>query len=147
MNELITRDELPPCSPEDVKAMDDLMDEVKKLPQVMIAVDHFIHAGMYVRTCFIPAGYVIVGALIKVPTVLIVNGHCKVTVGSRVKMIDGYVVLKAGGGRRQAFLAIDDTYVTMQYATKAETVEQAEREFTDEYDLLQTNNKGDVCQV
>lgn len=138
--ELIQTGHLPPCSKDDLKVMDEVIERVKQLPEIEIKIDHFIHAGLYVRTCFIPAGCVIVGALIKVPTVVEVSGKCKVTVGAMTKLIDGYVVLKAEAGRRQAFLAIEDTYVTMTFPTHAKTVKDAEKEMTDEYELLTTNN-------
>lgn len=138
--ELILTGHLPPCSKDDLKVMDEVIERVKQLPEIEIKIDHFIHAGLYVRTCFIPAGCVIVGALIKVPTVVEVSGKCKVTVGAMTKLIEGYVVLKAEAGRRQAFLAIEDTYVTMTFSTKAKTVKDAEKEMTDEYELLTTNN-------
>ena len=139
--DLIQTGHLPPCSKDDLSLMNEVIERVKQLPKVEIKIEHFIHAGMYVRTCFIPAGCVIVGALIKVPTVVEVCGKCMVTVGSMTKLIDGYVVLKADAGRRQAFLALEDTYVTMTFTTKVKTVSEAEKEFTDEYELL-TTNKG-----
>lgn len=141
MNEMIVTGQLPTLSKEDMEVMDDVIAEVKKLPPVDISVEQFFHAGMYVRTCFIPAGCVIVGALIKIPTVVHVSGHCKVSVGSKTAEINGFMALKADAGRRQAFLAIEDTCVTMSFATQAKSFSEAEKEFTDEYELL-TTTKG-----
>lgn len=136
---IIPVDNLPPCSKDDLAVMDKVIEEVKKCPEVDILVEHFIHAGIYSRTCLIPAGCVIVGALIKIPTVVQVCGRCKVTVGSKAKFIDGFAVLRASAGRRQAFYAEEDTYVTMSFATKTTDVKEAEKEFTDEFELLTTN--------
>ena len=141
MNEMIVTGRLPALSDEDLEVMNDVIAEVKKLPPIDISVEQFFHAGIYVRTCFIPAGCVIVGALIKIPTVVQVSGHCKVSIGSKTAVIDGVVTLKADAGRRQAFLALEPTYVTMSFATKAKTFAEAEKEFTDEYELL-TTTKG-----
>jgi hypothetical protein len=50
--------------------------------------------------------------------------------------VQGYAVLPASAGRKQAFVAQADTRLTMVFPTSAKTVEQAEREFTDEIYLL-----------
>ena len=39
-------------------------------PQVAIQTTHHFHAGLYSRTIRIPAGVMITGALIKIPTLL-----------------------------------------------------------------------------
>ena len=101
------------------------------MPEVEIPVDHFLWAGCYARTCFVKAGEVIAGALIKIPTIVIVQGVCKVVVGSDVELIEGYKVLRGMDGRRQFFSALEDTYITMLFATNAKNVEEAEKEFTD----------------
>ena len=118
---------------------------VLDLPEGEIQVDHFLWAGCYARTCLVKAGEVIAGALIKIPTIVIVQGVCKVVVGSKVELIEGYKVLKGMDGRRQFFSALEDTYITMLFATNAKTVEEAEKEFTDEWQLL-TNNREELCQ-
>ena len=110
------------------------------LPEVPIEVDHFLWAGCYVRTILLKAG-----AFIKIPTVVIVSGDCKVVVGDHLEEISGYSVLKGMEGRRQVFSAFEDTYITMFFASNASTVEEAEKEFTDEWQLL-TNNREELCQ-
>ena len=105
-------------------------------PQVDIATHHVIHGGMYARTIQIPAGVVLTGAEIKLATVLIVSGHVQVTVGDETRELAGYHVLAASNGRKQAFLAMADTHLTMIFPSRAESVEEAEREFTDESDRL-----------
>lgn len=106
------------------------------LPQVDIATHHVIHGGMYARTICIPAGVVLTGAQIKLATVLIVSGHVRVTVGEETRELEGYHVLAASAGRKQAFLALADTHLTMVFPSRAACVEDAEREFTDESDRL-----------
>lgn len=107
-----------------------------ELPQVGIKTRHQFHAGMYQRTVFIPAGVKITGVPIKIPTSLILCGDAEVFLGYEWVRYTGYCELPASAGRKQAFNAIKDTYLTMMFATKARTVEAAEREFTDEYDML-----------
>lgn len=111
------------------------------MPQVDLPVSHALHAGMYHRTIIIPAGVAITGALIRVPTLLIVSGHCEVFTGTNVATLRGHHVLQAEAGRKQVFLAHADTHLTMIFPTAAVTVEEAEDEFTGEADRLQSRQK------
>lgn len=120
---------------------------MRHLPQVDIPTDHVIHGGMYARTIFIPAGVVLTGVLIRVPTMLIFNGHATVNAGDEPVTLTGYHVLAASAGRRQAFLAHGDTWLTMIFATKAATVAEAEDEFTNEAHLLLSRNADAQNQV
>lgn len=106
------------------------------LPQVDIATDHVLHAGMYARTICIPAGVVLTGAEIKIATVLIAHGHFRVTVGDHTAELAGYHVLPASAGRKQAFMALSDTHLTMLFTTSATSVEEAEEQFTNEAERL-----------
>ncbi len=108
----------------------------RQMPQVEIQTTHSIHAGVYARTCLIPAGVRITGALIKIPTTVIVSGDVTVFVGEGSVRLSGYHVIEAQAGRKQVFTAHADTFVTMLFATGAATVEEAENEFTDEADML-----------
>lgn len=115
-----------------------------ELPQIDLPIQHNLHAGMYARTVTVPAGMVITGALIKIPTLLIVDGHCDVFTGAETVVLEGRHVIQASANRKQAFLAHTDTHLTMLFPTSATTVEQAENEFTDEADMLQTRRpQGD----
>jgi len=118
-----------------------------ELPQVGIATNHLLHAGLYARTICIPAGVALTGALIRVPTVLIVSGHCSVCVGEGTLTLTGYHVLAASAGRKQAFYAHADTTLTMVFATRATTVAEAEDEFTDEAHLLFSRKPGAVNHI
>lgn len=109
---------------------------VLELPQTAIFTEHVIHGGMYARTVMIPAGTMITGALVKTPTTLIVNGDCTVYIGDGTIEVSGYNVIPASAGRKQAFLAHTDTWLTMMVATDAKNVDEAERFFTDESHLL-----------
>lgn len=106
------------------------------LPQVEIQTDHVLHAGVYTRTVMVPAGVVITGVLVKIPTVVIVAGEAIVYGEQGAMPLSGYTVLQAAAGRKQAFVAVTDIHITMTFATSAQTVEEAEAEFTDETDLL-----------
>jgi hypothetical protein len=118
-----------------------LESEMLKMPQVNIETRHVIHGGMYARSITIPAGVVLTGALIKVATLLIVTGHTTVYIGEETRELQGCNVIPASGGRKQVFVAHADTELTVIFPTTARTVEEAEREFTDEYDLLASHQE------
>lgn len=116
-------------------------------PQIPIITDHVLHGGMYARTVMVPAGVMIIGVLVKVPTVLIVQGDVRVYIGDDVVELTGYNVLPASAGRKQAFLADTDTWLTMILPTPAKDIEQAERDFTDEFDDLASHRDVDLNYV
>lgn len=117
-----------------VEAIDEV---VRSVPQVGIATQHVLHAGVYTRTICIPAGTILTGALIKIATTLTVCGHVVVLIGEDEAVeINGYRVLAASAGRKQAYIAYADTWLSMAFRTDARTVEEAEEQFTDEADKL-----------
>lgn len=120
------------------------------MPQINLPVSHALHAGMYHRTITIPAGVALTGALIKIPTLLIVDGDCEVFTGAEVATLKGHNVLQCQPHRKQVFLAHADTHLTMIFPTQATTVEESENEFTDEAAMLQSrlcNENGEnSCQ-
>lgn len=117
------------------------------LPQVNIATSHVLHAGMYTRTIMIPAGVMLTGALIKIATILIVSGHAHVFLDDETAEINGYRVLAASQNRKQAFVAVTDTYLTMLFKSEADTHTQAENEFTDEPDILMSRKDGAINKI
>ena len=119
----------------------------RDLPQVEISTDHVLHGGMYGRTICIPAGVVLTGVFIRVPTLLVFDGNATVNAGDDTTTLVGYHVLAASAHRRQAFLAHADTRLTMVFATQAKTVAEAEAEFTDEAHLLFSRKPGAVNRI
>lgn len=115
---------------------------VGSLPQTELSTRHLIHAGMYARTITIPADMVMTGVFIKIPTTLIVQGDVHMCVDDGVVELNGYNVLPASAGRKQAFITRSEVHMTMLFATGAKTVEQAEAEFTDEVDILVSRRDG-----
>ena len=131
-----TRPAIAPMTPEAIDKVRHLEARTAELEQVEIPTDHVLHGGMYARTIKIPAGVLLTGAHIKRTTMLVISGHVTVFVGEGSIEIAGYQVLPASAGRKQAFLAHTDTFVTMLFPSEAATVEAAENEFTDEADRL-----------
>lgn len=129
MNELAT---MPASSAQAISDVRALERHVLALPQTPIKTDHVLHGGMYARTILIPAETVLTGALIQVPTMLIIVGDALVTRDGASVRLTGHHVLPAAAGRKTAFVTIADTHVTMMFPTAARTVEAAEAEFTAE---------------
>jgi len=127
---------LPPMSADSVAAVRELEDASLQLPQVPIATEHAFHAGVYARTIMVPAGVVLTGVQIQVPTILIVSGDVDVLGDAGPVRLTGYHVTLGQPGRKQAFYAYADTWLTMLFATAATTVEEAENEFTAEPERL-----------
>lgn len=117
---------------------------IMQCPPVNMPVNHTLHGGVYSRTLRIPAGVMIVGAQIKVPTTLIVSGSVTVWANDQTMEVTGYRVLVGSSGRKQVFVAHEDTDMTMMFATKATTVDEAEREFTDEWELLMSRSHPEI---
>ncbi len=114
------------------------------MDQVQMPVHHTIHGGVYTRSVRIPVGVMLAGALIRVPTTIIVNGDVTVWANHQTMRVRGYRVLIGSVGRKQVFVAHDDTDMTMMFATAATSVDEAEREFTDEWELLMSRSHPDI---
>lgn len=141
MNNLATLgNRIPAMTPEAIEKIVQAEQEAMKLPQVPIETTHCLHAGVYSRTIKIPASIIITGALIKRSTQLVVCGHTIVFVGEETFDVCGYHLFAASAGRKQGFYAHSDTWLTMLFATQAQTVEEAEAEFTDELEILASRN-------
>lgn len=146
MSELTcVRPHIAPMSLDAIERVRRLESLASTLPQVSIGTEHVFHAGLYARTVVVPAGVMITGVLIKIPTLLIVSGDAIVHLEDGPLALRGYHVLTAAAGRKQAFVALTDTHLTMIFATGASDVDAAEREFTDELDRLMTRREPTRC--
>ena len=117
------------------------------MPQIPIATEHVFHAGVYARTIVIPAGVILTGALIKRSTLLIIDGDAVVYMDDGSVEIHGYNLLLASANRKQAFVALSETSVTMIFATDAATTEEAENEFTDEAPSLFSRHSDAINRI
>lgn len=115
------------------------------LEQSKITTIHSIYEGVYTRTIVLKAGEALVGALIKIPTTLLINGKVQITIDeNNVKEINGFDVFLGYPNRKQIMFAHEDTSITMLFKTDAKTIEEAEEEFTDEYSLLMSRNSDAI---
>lgn len=140
MSQLAQRTAIPPMSREVIGKVQQLEAAMLARPQVDIETHHVLHGGLYARTICVPAGVLLTGAEIKIATVLIVSGHAHVTLGEQSIELQGYHVLPASAGRKQAFLAIEDTLLTMLFPSRAMSVEDAEAQFTDDHERLMSRH-------
>ena len=127
---------VPAMNPRQIEAVENLKNALSKVPQVEVETSHVFHAGMYCRTVHMKKFVIFTGALIKIPTVVIISGDVSMYMGTGLVRLSGYNVLKGDAGRKQAFFCHEDTSITMLFATNATTAEEAEAEFTDEGDKL-----------
>tara|TARA_R110000744_G_scaffold120386_2_gene224316 strand:+ start:435 stop:893 length:459 start_codon:yes stop_codon:yes gene_type:complete len=130
---------------DNARAMEKL---VGAAPQYAVETHHVIHGGMYCRTILLPAGHILTGALVKVPTLLTVNGCVSVYLGDAGSVeIEGHAVLPASPGRKQVFVSHTDTHISMVFATNAQSVEEAEGFMTDEADILMSRSNMNTVVV
>lgn len=111
-------------------------ERILTVKQVEIPTEHVIHAGMYTRTIFMPPNTELVGAHIKIPTLFIIHGEAVVYTEEGPRRLAGYNVFTASANRKQVVYSIGEVYISMIFATQAKDVETAEKEFTDEFELL-----------
>lgn len=116
-------------------------------PQVNLPVIHSLHAGVYSRTVMLPADRYMTGAEMKIPTTVVIFGDCLVNLAGEFVRVTGHATLCGAPGRKQLFVAVVDTYVTMFFATFAKTVAEAEAEFTDQAGELNSRMPGATNEV
>ena len=146
MNVLVRTQKTALAPRERIENVERLTQAVLKAPQVQLKTIHHIHAGVYSRTIFVPSGICVSGLEIVVDTQLIISGHGRLTDGGVVREIEGYEVLDGLAPRSAAFVAIEDTWITMLFATKATTVEEAENEFCAQPERLASRKEKLICQ-
>lgn len=138
---------LVPTNAEAIEKVNLFADALLKLPQIPFITEHMLHGGIYTRTIRLPAFTAIVAVLIKVPTSLIFAGVADIYTNGELVRVNGYTVLPGSAMRKVAAVTYSDFAVSMMFATKAKTVEEAEKEFTDEYDLLVPLSMQDRHQI
>ena len=127
---------LSPNTPESISAIERVTEAFLATPQLELMTEHVLHGGMYARTIRMPAGYALAGALIKIPTILIINGDAGVWGNDGWRRVQGYTVLAGSAGRKMLCFCKSAVEMTMIFPTKAKTVDEAEREFTDDWERL-----------
>ena len=138
---------VPTMTPEQVGHVQKLEGRLLAMPQVEVVTHHMIHAGIYSRTMRGEKFHLYTGALLKVPTMLIISGDVSIYIGESVVRKVGYHVLIGDVHRKQAFFCHEDTDMTMLFPTKARTVEEAEEECTYECDKLMSRSNPNTVMI
>jgi hypothetical protein len=138
MNDVVKASTFPAMSQDAVARVAAFEEHMLEQEQVLLETRHCFHAGLYSRSIVLPKGVALTGALIKIDTLVIVSGDVMVYTGENVTRLTGFHVVEASAGRKQAFVALEDTAITMTFASQAKSVDDAEREFTDEFEKLAT---------
>ena len=133
-----------PSSPKAIDKVRILAEGLATLPQIPFVTEHLLHAGLYTRTVRLPAGTVCAAVLIRPPTVLILMGDVDVWSNDELIQVSGYSVLPGSAGRKIAFTTLSDVAMSMIFPTDAQTVEEAQKQFTVEHELLPPLSKADV---
>ena len=142
MDIIATGNRIPAMSSHAIAKVVALQAVMKEYPQEQLHTDHVLHGGVYSRTIMIKAKSMLAGALIKIPTTLILLGDVTVFANDDSIRLSGYNVMPASANRKQAFIAHEDTYLTMAFATSATTIAEAEKEFTDEAEHLMSRHES-----
>jgi len=127
---------IPATTPEALESAKGVEAKMRTMPQIDVQTEHVLHGGMYARTVRLDANVAIVSVLIKVPTMLTINGKCRVYAGDSWHDLEGYRVIPADAWRKMIYVTVTPTEITMVFPSKAKTIEEAEREFTDESEGL-----------
>jgi hypothetical protein len=106
-------------------------------PEVPVPTLHEIHGGVYTRIVFVPAGTTLHGTQLNKATTLFVVGHAEIYTGEPENLVvRGFNSILGSAGRAQSIRAISDVHLAMVMATERQTLDEVEREMTDEYELL-----------
>lgn len=115
----------------------------EQLPTCPFVTEHMLHAGMYTRTVRLPSGAVCAAVLITPPTVLIIAGSADIYVNDDLVRVDGYTVLPGSAGRKIAFITHSAVAMSMTFPTNAKSVDEAQKQFTVEHELLVPLSKAE----
>jgi hypothetical protein len=137
--------QLPPTSEETIEKIRIAEERIREHFQIEFCTEHVFHAGMYARTVRIAPNVVFTTVLVKRPTLLISHGKYEMLNGDQWVGMDGYNVLQGSAGRKQIYRTLTEVEWTMIFPTDANTVDEAEAEFTDETDsLLSRQRDNDI---
>jgi hypothetical protein len=139
---------VPAATPEALETMARVEKKMRAMPQIHLHTEHVLHAGMYARTIHLAARVAITSVLIKIPTMIVVNGTCRVYAGDLWRDLDGFHVIPASAGRKMIYVTAKPTQITMIFPSHAKSVEEAERQFTDDAELLLSRScKDDTITI
>jgi hypothetical protein len=133
---------IPASSDEAIRKVVSITEAFRHFPQQDVITHNLIHGGMYARTIRLDPDVLCCGTLIKVPTIIIIEGNVLVYTDNDCVELKGYNIFAASKHRKQAVFTKSSVNWTMIFRTDAKTIAEAEEEFTDEVDQLISRKKG-----
>ena len=115
-----------------------LEEELSRVEQTTVLVQHHIHGGMYARSGLIPAGTTFTGAVHKKDHINIVVGDVTVLTDDGPQRFTGYCILPTLKGSKRVAVAHADTIWTTVLKTELTNVQDIEDESVENSQELQT---------
>lgn len=122
-------------------------EEILKMPQVDLPLQHFFLPGVCVRVMSLPAGTILTGKIHKHTHIAILaKGRLRLADGDKASIIEaGFVAYGAAGIKRLGFAETDCVFVNI-LATNVQDIDDLERECTvdtfDQYEQFLLEDSG-----
>lgn len=107
-----------------------LESEMKKMPQIEIAIKHYFSEGLYAREMFIPKGVMLTGKIHKYTQLNILSkGEMSVLIDNDVVRVKAPYTFVAKAGSKRVFLAHEDSIWTVVHGTNETDLDKIEAHF------------------
>jgi len=103
--------------------------EILKMPQVELPIEHYQIDGVYVRSMFIPAGTILTGKIHNFESIAILaKGRIRITNGTDSYIIsEGHIMVDKPGVKRLGYAETDVIFITVHRTDNIE-IEAIEKE-------------------
>ena len=103
--------------------------EILKMPQVTLPVEHYQIDGVYARSMFIPAGTLLTGKIHNFESIAILaKGRIRITNGTESYIIsEGHIMVDKPGVKRLGYAETDVIFITVHRTDNTE-IEAIEKE-------------------
>ena len=103
--------------------------EILKMPQVELPIEHYQIDGVYVRSMFIPAGTILTGKIHNFESIAILaKGRIRITNGTESYIIsEGHIMVDKPGVKRLGYAETDVIFITVHRTDNIE-IEAIEKE-------------------
>ena len=103
--------------------------EILKMPQVELPIEHYQIDGVYARSMFIPAGTILTGKIHNFESIAILaKGRIRITNGTESYIIsEGHIMVDKPGVKRLGYAETDVVFITVHRTDNTE-IEAIEKE-------------------
>jgi quercetin dioxygenase-like cupin family protein len=103
--------------------------EILKMPQVELPIEHYQIDGVYARSMFIPAGTILTGKIHNFESIAILaKGRIRITNGTESYIIsEGHIMVDKPGVKRLGYAETDVVFITVHRTDNIE-IEAIEKE-------------------